>query len=137
MIVVGCGGFSTSTAPTTEKLAAMAVQCAADQGKNVAIVGVGGLSGGLFRTELDLSADRIVSETDDEWNQRLLRLMESGDTAGLRQVIPEFAKQARADMGFRHFHWVMGALGGNFSGARIHAYGPLYGSGAAVIEFKL
>jgi 2-aminophenol/2-amino-5-chlorophenol 1,6-dioxygenase alpha subunit len=91
----------------------------------------------LFRTKLDLSTDRIVSETDDQWNQRLLRLIESGHTAELRQVIPEFAAQARADMGFKHFHWVMGALGGQFSGARIHGYGPLYGSGAAVIEFKL
>lgn len=135
-LVVGSNNLYHDAA-TTEKLAAMAVQCAADQGKDVAVVGVGGLSGGLFRTELDLSADRIVSETDDQWNQRLLRLIESGNTAELRQVIPEFAAQARAEMGFKHFHWVMGALGGQFCGARIHGYGPLYGSGAAIIEFKL
>jgi len=28
-----------------------------------------------------------------------------------------------------------GALGGRFTSARVHAYGPLYGSGGAVIEF--
>jgi 2-aminophenol/2-amino-5-chlorophenol 1,6-dioxygenase alpha subunit len=39
-------------------------------------------------------------------------------------------------MGFKHFGWIMGALGGRFHGARIHAYGAVYGSGAAVVEFK-
>ena len=44
---------------------------------------------------------------------------------------------ARAEMGFKHFHWILGALGGKFYGARTHAYGPVYGSGAAVVEFTI
>ncbi len=35
----------------------------------------------------------------------------------------------------KHLHWVMGAMRWRFSGARVHAYGPSYGSGAAVVEF--
>jgi 2-aminophenol/2-amino-5-chlorophenol 1,6-dioxygenase alpha subunit len=122
---------------TTEKLAAMAVACATSQGKRVAVVGVGGLSGAVFRTEIDLREDKIVSSADDEWNQRILKLMEAGDVEQLRAAGPDFAKQARADMGFKHFHWILGALGGRFSGAKVHGYGPLYGSGGAVVEFKL
>ena len=125
------------SAETTEQLGALAAACAHEQGKRVAVVGVGGLSGSLFRTEIDPRADRIASGEDDRWNQRVLQLIESGDVAQLRRAIPEFAKEARADMGFKHFHWVLGALQGRFVGARVHGYGPVYGSGAAVVEFTL
>ena len=122
---------------TTEKLGALAAACADEQGKRVAVVGVGGLSGSLFRTEIDIRGDRIATPDDDKWNQRVLQLIESGDVAQLRSVLPEFCAQARADMGFKHFHWILGALKGRFGGARVHAYGPTYGSGAAVVEFTL
>ncbi|ODU72348.1 MAG: tRNA U-34 5-methylaminomethyl-2-thiouridine biosynthesis protein, partial [Lautropia sp. SCN 66-9] len=124
-------------AQTTEQLGALAAACADEQGKRVAVVGVGGLSGSLFRTEIDPRSDRLASSDDDKWNQRVLRLIESGDVAELRRVIPEFSSGARADMGFKHFHWILGALKGRFVGARVHAYGPVYGSGAAVVEFTL
>ncbi len=122
---------------TTERLGALAAACADEQGKRVAVLGIGGLSGSLFRTEIDPRADRIASTEDDRWNQRVLQLLESGDVGQLRRVVPEFAVQARADMGFKHFHWVLGALKGRFTGARVHGYGPVYGSGAAVVEFTL
>lgn len=125
------------TADTTERLGALAAACADEQGKRVAVLGIGGLSGSLFRTEIDPLADRIASTEDDRWNQRVLQLIESGDVGQLRRVVPEFAVQARADMGFKHFHWVLGALKGRFTGARVHGYGPVYGSGAAVVEFTL
>ena len=124
-------------ADTTERLGALAAACADEQGKRVAVIGIGGLSGSLFRTEIDPRADRIASTEDDRWNQRVLQLIESGDVGQLRRVVPEFAVQARADMGFKHFHGVLGALKGRFTGARVHGYGPVYGSGAAVVEFTL
>ena len=41
-------------------------------------------------------------------------------------------------MGFKHFAWLAGAMGERWShGATVHAYGPTYGSGAAVVEFGL
>ena len=41
-------------------------------------------------------------------------------------------------MGFKHFAWLAGAMGERCSrGATVHAYGPIYGSGAAVVEFDL
>lgn len=122
---------------TTEKLGALAAAAADEQGKRVAVVGIGGLSGSLFRTEIDPRADRIASSDEDKWNQRILQLVESGDVGQLRNAIPQFAKEARADMGFKHFHWILGALKGRFVGARVHGYGPVYGSGAAVVEFTL
>jgi 2-aminophenol/2-amino-5-chlorophenol 1,6-dioxygenase alpha subunit len=124
-------------AETTEKLAALAVGCAEEQGRRIAVVGVGGLSGSQFRAEIDVRGDRIANPEDDKWNQRVLQLIESGDVRQLRGVLPDFTREARADMGFKHFHWILGALKGRFPGARVHGYGPTYGSGAAVIEFTL
>jgi 2-aminophenol/2-amino-5-chlorophenol 1,6-dioxygenase alpha subunit len=124
-------------AATTEKLAAAAVLCAQEAGKRVAVVGVGGLSGSCIRTEIDLEADHIENESDDRWNRRVLELMERGDVAELRRVLPEYAGAARVDMGFKHFHWILGALDGKFTRAHVHGYGPLYGTGGAVVEFAI
>lgn len=121
----------------TEKLAAIAVACAKDQGKRVAVVGVGGLSGSVFTTHIEPSDDRIVKPQEDEWNRRVLALIEAGDCAALRESLPIYAEEARVDMGFKHFSWLLGAMGGAFQGAKVHHYGALYGSGAAVIEFHL
>ena len=63
--------------------------------------------------------------------------MEEGDVEQLRKITPDYAAAARVDMGFKHFHWVLCALGGEFSRARVHGYGPLYGTGGAVIEFAV
>lgn len=105
--------------------------------RRVAVVGVGGLSGSIFRHTIDIKDDKIASEQEDEWNRRILALIESGDVEGLIEAVPEFASNARADMGFKHMAFLLGAMDGHFKGATVHGYGPLYGSGGAVIEFDV
>ncbi|MDH3893349.1 MAG: tRNA U-34 5-methylaminomethyl-2-thiouridine biosynthesis protein, partial [Chromatiales bacterium] len=41
---------------------------------------------------------------------------------------------ARVDMGFKHVFLLLGALGNSYSAANLLAYGPLDGTGAAVIH---
>ena len=120
----------------TYQIAAMAAQTADRLGRRIAVVGVGGLSGTIFRHDIDVREDGIASPSDDEWNKRMLTALERGDVQAARDMVPEYAEAARADMGFKHFAWIMGALDGRFHGARIHAYGAVYGSGAAVVEFR-
>lgn len=122
--------------PTTERLGAMAVAKAKLQGKRVALVGVGLLSGSIFRHEIDLAHDRVANPAEDEWNKRVLGLLEAGDVSALRATAGDYAKQAKVDMGFKHMFWLLGGLGGSFSGAKVHAYGPVYGTGAAVVELR-
>lgn len=124
-------------AATTEKLAAMAVAEAAKQGKRVAVVGVGNLSGTIFRQEIDIAEDRIARSEDDAWNRKILAMIEAGKVDELKASVGEYAQEARVDMGFKHLYWILGALGGSFSRGVVHAYGPAYGSGVAVVEFKL
>lgn len=39
-------------------------------------------------------------------------------------------------MGFKHLAWILGSLGGRFTKAIVHAYGPVWGTGGAIVEFK-
>jgi len=121
----------------TRRLGELAVEQAILQGKRVAVVGVGGLSGTTFREEIDPATDHIASQNDDTWNQEILRLMEQGRFDDLIAEIPRFAKEARADFGMKHLAWILGATGGRLAGAKVHAYGPAYGAGTAVVEFRL
>lgn len=124
-------------AGATEKIASLAVACLSEKGKRIAVVGVGGLSGSVFTTDVDPAQDHIVKEVEDEWNRKILSLIEEGNVQALREVLKTYAKEAKVEMGFKHFNWLLGALGGHFKGGRIHHYGPIYGSGAAVVELVL
>jgi 2-aminophenol/2-amino-5-chlorophenol 1,6-dioxygenase alpha subunit len=121
----------------TETLGRVAAEQAEALGRKIAVVGVGGLSGSYYRHDIDIAKDSIASPTEDEWNRRILSLMERGELAELLEQCPAYAAEARVDMGFKHFAFLLGALGGQFSGATIHGYGPLYGAGGAVVEFQL
>jgi len=121
----------------TARLAEMAVQCAAEQGKRVALIGVGGLSGSMHRHDIDLADDSFAGDTDDHWNRRLLDCLVSGDITEVRELLPAYVDKAKAEMGMKHLDWLLGGAGDKFSGAYVHAYGPVYGAGAAVIELEL
>jgi len=122
---------------TTEQLGRVAAEQAQALGRRVAFIGVGGLSGSFFRGTMDVASDRIASAADDNWNRRMLGLLEQGEMQAFRAACPDYARQARVDMGFKHCAFVMGALDWQVSGATVHGYGPLYGAGGAVVEFKL
>lgn len=122
-------------AEQTEQLGIIASNALQD--KRVAVVGIGGLSNSAFRENIDLNSDRVISESDDKWNQQILSLMESGDIGALRELLPQYVAEARPDMGLKHFHWLLGSMGGSFRKATVHAYAPLYGSGGAVVEFNV
>ena len=122
---------------TTRRLGEMAANQAVAQGRRVAVVGVGGLSGRMFHREIDIADDHIAEVEDDRWNRRMLELLERGEAAELAAQLGRYAEAAKVDMGFKHLAFVLGAIGDSYHGAKVHAYGPLYGSGAAVLEFHL
>ena len=121
----------------TESLGRVAAAAATELERKLAVIGVGGLSGSIYRHVIDIGADKIANSEEDDWNRKILSLMEQGDTQALVQACPDYAAAARVDMGFKHFAFILGALDGRFNSAKVHAYGPLYGSGGAVVEFNL
>ena len=118
----------------TRMLGELAAAQAAAQGKRVVVVVVGELSGSQFQDERGFADDKVASATDDEWNKRMLKLIEARDVDELLRQLPDYVAQARADMGFKHFAFALGALGGRLGQAKVLAYGPQYGSGAAVVK---
>ncbi|MCB0418178.1 MAG: hypothetical protein H6617_08780 [Bdellovibrionaceae bacterium] len=79
-------------------------------------------------------AEDCVSASDDEWNQKFLNTLESGDLSSFN--VGEYAKAVGADMQLNAFHWLSGVLEERETRAQIHAYGPIWGAGAAVLEFR-
>lgn len=118
----------------TRQLGGIVAEQALAQGKRVVVLALGGLSGSEFRDERKPADDELASATEDHWNQRILKSIESRDAEGLLHLIPDFVKEARADMGFKHMAFALGALGGRLGEAKAYAYGPQYGSGAAVVK---
>jgi len=121
-------------AETTERLGALAMRLAEKQGKAAAVLAIGGLSRQFFDREVEPARDAISNREHDELNRRLLDLLAAGDLEAVRAFLPEYSLRARADHHMKHLSWLLGATGG-FEGATVHAYGPDYGAGAAVVQF--
>jgi 2-aminophenol/2-amino-5-chlorophenol 1,6-dioxygenase alpha subunit len=105
-------------------------------GAKTAVVCVSMLSGRWFTTDMDPREDHVSSPDDDQWNKRMLELFEKGQFDQAEKLIPEYAGAARVDMGFKAMAFLRG-VGALKQGnaAKLHAYGPIYGTGAAVVEF--
>lgn len=119
---------------TTRTLGELTAAQAAAQGKRVVVLAVGGLSGSECRDDRPFADDHIASATEDDWNRRVLKLIAARDTDELLRQLPDYAREAKADMGFKHFAFALGALGGRLGKAEVYAYGALYGSGAGVVR---
>jgi 2-aminophenol/2-amino-5-chlorophenol 1,6-dioxygenase alpha subunit len=119
---------------TTERLGALALALAERQGKRAAVLAIGGLSMQFHTTEMELAADHIAQPEQDELNRGLLELLATGDEDAIRARLPEFSERAQGDHHMKHVWWLLGASGG-VEDAVLHAYGPDYGAGMAVMEF--
>jgi ABC-type branched-subunit amino acid transport system permease subunit/aromatic ring-opening dioxygenase catalytic subunit (LigB family) len=121
-------------AERTRTLGEIVAAQAAAQGKRVVVFAVGELSGSQFRDARPLAEDALASATDDEWNRRILKLIGSRELDELQRQLPDYVAHAKVDMSFKHFAFALGALGGRLGAAEVYAYGPQYGSGAAVLR---
>lgn len=120
----------------TAKLGGIAAEQAKLQGKRAAVIAIGGLSGSYFDHEIDIAKDRVVRDADDAANRAFLDRLGKGSGNSLAEEIAEYAKTVKADMGGKHFAWLLGATGG-FRGASVLGYGATYGAGAAVVQFHV
>ncbi|MDB5827765.1 MAG: hypothetical protein JWQ73_1985 [Variovorax sp.] len=118
----------------TRSLGELAAAQATAQGKRVVVLAIGELSGTAFRDDRPLADDKIATATDDDWNRRMLKLIEQRELDELARQLPDYLAQAKVDMGFKHFAFALGALGGRLGEAKVLAYGPQYGNGAAVVR---
>jgi 2-aminophenol/2-amino-5-chlorophenol 1,6-dioxygenase alpha subunit len=106
-------------------------------GRRAVVVACTGLSGHFFTQEIEPEKDRLSTDEDDQWNRKMLDRMAQGKNAEAVEAAGEFAGATGADMGFKAFYWLMGALGTTSVPGKVLAYGPIWGTGAAVVEYDL
>jgi 2-aminophenol/2-amino-5-chlorophenol 1,6-dioxygenase alpha subunit len=112
-------------------------QAIEESGKRAILIACTALSARFFTAEIDPRADRISRAEDDVWNRRVLDLIAHGKNAEVLTLSSAYAQAAVADMGFKAFAWLMGVLNTPATAGNVLAYGPLWGTGAAVVEYTL
>jgi 2-aminophenol/2-amino-5-chlorophenol 1,6-dioxygenase alpha subunit len=118
------------------QLGAAAAEAVASLGRRAVAICVSGLSSHVTTKDVEPREDRVPT-ADDAWNRRVLDAIAAGDNASAEAMAPEFARQAGADMMFKGFSWLLGAAGRTDAPGRVLGYGPLWGTGAAVVEWNL
>jgi 2-aminophenol/2-amino-5-chlorophenol 1,6-dioxygenase alpha subunit len=115
-------------------LAAAALRSAAATGRRVAFLAVSGLSSGLIQRWIEPGEDAIEAPGHDRWNRRMLDLLAAGKLDDALALREEYAREAQADSQFRALAFLAGT--GCLTGpADVRAYGPIWGTGAAVIHW--
>lgn len=103
-------------------------------GKRVGVVVASGLSAGVRQEWLRPGQDDLSDAAHDRWNREILDLLAVGDLDGALARREDYARQASVDSQFRALTFLAGtgAVGGR---AEIMEYGPIWGTGAAVVRW--
>ncbi len=130
--VVGCNMYADRAETIVlGKAAAEAVQ---QSGRKAVVVAISALSNRVFSRQIDPKDDRLYSAKDDEWNRKVLEMLGEGRLEDVSQVARDFAAQASGEQRGKAFWWLAAAMGQtNGYDGKVHAYGPLWGSGAAIV----
>lgn len=127
--LVSCNLYAEPSAMA--EVAAAGVRAARDLGRTLGVVAVSGLSSGLTGRWITPAEDR-VEDAHDRWNRKVLDAIRAGDRDEVLAMSPQYAAAAQADSQFRAFAFLDGA--GVVDGpGEVLAYGPVWGTGAAVV----
>jgi 2-aminophenol/2-amino-5-chlorophenol 1,6-dioxygenase subunit alpha len=105
-------------------------------GRRVGVLVVSGLSAGLLQRWIEPADDRVATPEQDRWNRRILDLLVRGEIDEILSVREQFAREGAADSQFRALAFLAGA-GVLTSSAQVLAYGPIWGTGAAVLRWQI
>jgi 2-aminophenol/2-amino-5-chlorophenol 1,6-dioxygenase alpha subunit len=98
--------------------------------RRVAVVAVSGLSAGLIPRWITPDQDRFENAEHDRWNRTVLDAIRAGDDVGA--LAAEYARAAQVDSQFRAHAFLAGS-GAVAGPGEVLAYGPVWGTGAAVV----
>ncbi len=130
--VVGCNMYADRA--ETIVLGKAAAEAVAQSGRMAVVVAISALSNRVFSKQIDPKDDRLYSAKDDEWNRKVLEMLGEGRLEDVSQVARDFAAQAHGEQRGKAFWWLAATMGQtNGYDGKVHAYGPLWGSGAAVV----
>lgn len=111
-----------------------AIRAAEKVGRRVGLVAVSGLSSALTQRWIEPHEDRVEEPSYEEWDRRILGLLEAGDLAQVMELREEYARAAQADSQLRALAFLQGSEQLT-KPADVLAYGPLWGTGGAVVHW--
>jgi reactive intermediate/imine deaminase len=107
-----------------------------ESGKKVAVICAMSLSNRMFTEFIEPNEDRIHSLKDDEWNRKILELLEKGRLEDIAQLSRQIHSQIRVQkvVSFKPMWFLSGVNGqtNNLKG-EVLAYEALHGAGGAVV----
>ena len=113
-----------------------------DQREPCAVVVVSQLSQRTLERDYGEIPEQIASPQDQLFNEACLQAIKQGNVDDLKVIVAEKGADACADMSLRGLAFLEGLglwgadLFGNPLVGQLHAYGPVHGTGAAVIGFN-
>ena len=104
-------------------------------GKKAIAIAITALSNRWFTEPIAAAEDRISSLKDDEWNRKLLEILDEGRLEDVAQLARSFTSQANGDQKMKALWWLAALMGqhNNYAG-EVLDYQAIWGTGAAVVR---
>jgi len=130
--VVSCNMYADRA--ETIVLGKAATDALRESGKRAIVVAVTALSNRMHTRFLEPHEDAISSIKDDDWNQKLLEILDEGRLEDVAQHAREFTTEANGDSKLKAIWWMAAVMGQhNRYEGEVFEYQPLYGTGAALV----
>jgi len=108
-------------------------------GKRCVLLASNSLSHRHYTTECEIPEDMSFEHIDSHgqylWDMEVLKMMKSGRTQELLDILPEFIDNSAAEVKAGALTWMLSAMQVPSHPAEVHAYGRVIGTGNAVVEW--
>jgi 2-aminophenol/2-amino-5-chlorophenol 1,6-dioxygenase alpha subunit len=133
MALISCNLYADGNALAV--LGAAALRSAEALGRRPAFIAVSGLSSALTQRWIEPDDDVVGEPAYERADRRMLDLLAAGRLEEALERREAYAREAQADSQLRALPFLAGTgcLGG---GAEVRAYGPVWGTGAAVVHWS-
>ncbi len=122
------------------ELARATREAIAASGKRVVLLASNSLSHRHFVTEgaipEDMSREHIQHHGQYLWDMKLIDLMKRGRSREVFDMMPEFVTQAISEADSGALSWLLAAMDFPTTGANVHAYGTVIGTGNVVAHWE-
>lgn len=85
----------------------------------------------------DMSREHVFSQAQYEWDMKIIELLRRGDVDGYFRCLPDFMREAFAEVKAGSLTWMLSALDMPKTPAKFHGYGSVIGTGNAVMEWDM
>lgn len=85
----------------------------------------------------DMSKEVVKSQSQYEWDVRVINLLRQGKVDELLTILPQFMREAFAEVKAGSLAWMLASMNFPKIPAELHGYGTVIGTGNAVMEWNM